>query len=155
MGSCGPIPKPDGERVNRRPRPPLRIVPSRRAPQPELDAEVDWPQQTIDWWQMWGESPLTANFTANDWSELQDTALLHAVVWLSTPGSPAFFKAMGQLRSRTAAFGATPSDRARLPIQFAFADEAEAMAMAEEKRGGQSPASARQRRGAFTGSTSA
>lgn len=146
MGSRGPIPKPDNERINRRPRPHLRVVANKKVSQPELGPDVEWPQRTRDWWKMWGSSPLTSDFTAEDWSELEDTALLHSVVWSSTPGTPAFFKAMAQLRSRTASFGATPSDRARLRIQFAFADEAEAK-VEERQTQPAPPTGARARRG--------
>jgi hypothetical protein len=78
-----------------------------------------WPAQTKAWWKMWGESPLSADFTATDWSELMDTALLHARFWSGN------LSVAGELRLRVAKFGATPEDRARLRITFAQADQAE------------------------------
>jgi hypothetical protein len=69
---------------------------------------------------MWADSPLSTEFTSTDWSELLDTALLHARVWQGE------LKYLPELRLRTAKYGATPEDRARLRIQFAQADEAEA-----------------------------
>lgn len=78
-----------------------------------------WPLVTVRWWKMWGESPLAAEFTANDWSELLDTALLHARVWSGD------FRFASELRLRVAKFGATPEDRARLRIMFALAEEGE------------------------------
>ncbi|MFC0420147.1 hypothetical protein ACFFHP_06245 [Glutamicibacter ardleyensis] len=90
----------------------------------EIDGEMtyqsfDWPARTREWWQMWADSPLSKEFTSTDWSELMDTALLHAKFWSGDT------KLAGELRLRVAKFGATPEDRARLKIQFAAADEAE------------------------------
>lgn len=75
--------------------------------------EFVWPERTREWWAMWGESEIARNFTATDWSELLDTAVLHARYWSGD------FKVAGELRLRTAKFGATPEDRARLRIEFA------------------------------------
>jgi hypothetical protein len=82
--------------------------------------EFAWPARTLEWWTMWRDSPLSATFTSTDWSELLDTALLHARFWRGE------VKLAGELRLRVAKFGATPEDRARLRITFAQADEAEA-----------------------------
>lgn len=68
---------------------------------------------------MWGRSALTEQFTEADWSELMDTALIHARLWSGD------YRAASELRQRTAKFGATPEDRARLRIQWANADEAD------------------------------
>jgi len=81
---------------------------------------VEWPEQTLRWWQMWADSPLSTDFTENDWSELMDTARIHAEFWTGRTSVAA------ELRLRVAKFGATPEDRARLRIQFAAADEADA-----------------------------
>lgn len=81
--------------------------------------EFSWPERTRQWWQMWADSPLSADFTSTDWSELLDTALLHARLWNGD------IKVAAELRLRTAKYGATPEDRARLRIQFAHADEAD------------------------------
>lgn len=81
-------------------------------------AKFRWPAQTRSWWKMWSESELSKKFTANDWSELLDTARLHAAYWSGD------LKVASELRLRTAKFGATPEDRARLGIQFTFADPA-------------------------------
>lgn len=97
-------------------------------PQFDIQIEVDgklttqefgWPGRTREWWQMWADSPLSAEFTSTDWSELLDTALLHARFWRGD------FKLAAELRLRVAKFGATPEDRARLRITFAQADEAD------------------------------
>jgi hypothetical protein len=76
-----------------------------------------WPRRTREWWKMWAKSELAKTFTANDWSELLDTAVLHGAYWSGD------IKAAAELRLRVAKFGATPEDRARLRIQFADADE--------------------------------
>lgn len=129
--ASGPVPKPSDKRVRTNKDPiPLRIVHMDAVPQPELpnfdvtvteDGEVitkqfQWPERTRIWWAMWGESGLAESFTENDWSELMDTALLHARFWSGSLGLAA------ELRQRAAKFGATPEDRARLRIQIADAD---------------------------------
>lgn len=98
---------------------PMRVLTAAPTEQPPLPEGVDWPERTREWWQMWADSPLSADFTGNDWSELLDTALLHARFWSGD------LKVAGELRLRVAKFGATPEDRARLRITFAQADEAE------------------------------
>lgn len=126
MAGRGPAPKdPDRRaRVNAGPTA-LRVIHAEPTAQPALptlwikDEPVEWPEITCEWWAMWSASPLSAEFTATDWSELRDTARLHALFWLGD-------KAVApELRLRVAKFGATPEDRARLRITFAAADEAE------------------------------
>lgn len=145
MAGRGPAPKDPSRRArtNRDPVP-LRIVHADPVPQPELptfEVEVDgelvefrWPARTREWWQMWRDSPLSADFTSTDWSELLDTAVLHARFWRGD------HKLAGELRLRVAKFGATPEDRARLRITFAQADEAEdkgpARTSSRSRRGG-------------------
>ena len=106
----------------------LRVVDAEPADQPALPDGVDWHPRTAEWWSMWGESPLAPEFTANDWSELMDAALIHSGFWSGDT------KLAAELRLRVAKFGATPEDRARLRIQFAQADEADAKR--PEKRAG-------------------
>ena len=111
----------------------MRVVAACPSAQPELPwfeieqdgelVEFRWPTRTVQWWAMWGSSPLAAEFTATDWSELLDTALIHARHWSGDK------RAATELRLRVAKFGATPEDRARLRITFAQADDA------DEKRG--------------------
>jgi len=111
----------------------MKVILAAPIKQPELptfdiEIEVDgeliarqfkWPARTREWWQMWADSPLSDDFTSTDWSELLDTAILHARYWNGD------HKVAAELRLRVAKFGATPEDRARLRIQFAAADEAE------------------------------
>ena len=126
MAGRGPAPganpaaKPEGRRARRggSSGPQMRVVAAKPVAQPDLPA-LDWPERTLQWWAMWGESPLSAEFTSTDWSELMDTALLHAAYWSGD------LKVAGELRLRVAKFGATPEDRARLRIQFATADRVE------------------------------
>lgn len=150
MAGRGPAPKPAHKRARTNSDPMgLRVISAEPVAQPalpEFDVQVEvdgelvsqsftWPARTREWWQMWGDSPLSAEFTSTDWSELLDTALLHARFWNGD------HKVAGELRLRVAKFGATPEDRARLRITFAAADEA------EEKRPARS--SSRQRRGSL------
>ena len=127
----GPVPKHPDERARRNRPTEMRVITAEPVAQPELptfEIEVDdeltefvWPARTQQWWQMWGDSPLSAEFTSTDWSELMDTALLHARFWKSGSTGVA-----AELRLRVAKFGATPEDRARLKITFAAAEEADA-----------------------------
>lgn len=98
------------------------------------ETQFQWPAQTRAFWKMWADSKLSEKFTANDWSELLDTARLHAAYWNGD------LKVAGELRLRTAKFGATPEDRARLGIQFVFED-------ATKKPAAPAVTSARARRG--------
>lgn len=75
---------------------------------PELPDGLEWPPETLKWWQTWRESAQAQTFTAVDWSYLTDTAVLHAAFW-SGDRSVA-----PELRLRVAKFGATPVDRLRL-----------------------------------------
>lgn len=120
MAGRGPVAKDPSRRARRNvdpiPQTTLEFVPG---VQPELP-DRDWPEQTVTWWAMWGRSPQAVLFTESDWSELLDTAILHARLWNGD------IKVGAELRLRVAKFGATPEDRARLRIQFAQADDADA-----------------------------
>jgi hypothetical protein len=105
--------------------------------QPPLTEGIDWHPRTREWWAMWGASPLAADFSATDWSELLDTAMLHTAFWSGE------LKHAAELRLRAAKFGATPEDRQRLRIVYADADEKDA------KRPAGVSASSRQRYGAL------
>ena len=78
---------------------------------PELPDTFEWPAATVTWWQTWRESAQAVEFTSTDWSFLLDTAVLHAEFWL---GNRAL---ASELRLRSAKFGATPEDRARLKLE--------------------------------------
>lgn len=78
-----------------------------------------WHPMTRKWWKMWGESPLATSFTANDWDELLQAAVLHSRYWRGDT------KAAAELRIRVAKFGATPEDRTRLRISLTTAEEKE------------------------------
>lgn len=124
MAGRGPAPKPANRRARKNKDPiGLKIVESDPVPQPELPKRMPngepWPQITRAWWRMWGRDPLAADFRATDWAELRDTAVIHGAYWSGD------VKLAGELRLRTAKFGATAEDRARLRIQYAAADEAD------------------------------
>jgi hypothetical protein len=135
MAGIGRPPKPPGTKAGHsKDIATVRTLTAILAPQPELPTfkvevtrrdddgnsfteleEFVWPNITREWWQMWADSPLSTDFTSTDWSELRDTAFIHAQYW---SGKMAL---AGELRLRTAKFGATPEDRLRLRIQFAQA----------------------------------
>ena len=145
MAGRGFAPKPENRRVGHSKADALRVIHADPVPQPDLptfevehDGELTefvWPARTREWWEMWRDSPLSAEFTSTDWSELLDTAMLHAKYWRGDA------KLASELRLRVAKFGATPEDRARLRITFAAADDA------EDRRRGPAGGSARDRRG--------
>lgn len=148
MAGRGPAPKQSDRRARRNGDPvPLRVIEVEADPQPSLPTvlveadgelvEFCWPAATVDWWRMWAESPLSAEFTAADWSFLVDTAKLHAEFWNGKSS------VAPELRLRVAKFGQTPEDRLRLRIQFAAAEEAESRT--QKPKG-----DARQRRGPLT-----
>jgi hypothetical protein len=123
MAGRGPAPKDPNRRARGVRGESLRVIHAPPTAQPRLPAHTPdgerWPARTVAWWRMWRESPLSADFAANDWSELLDTAVVHARLWSGD------VKAAAELRLRVAKFGATPEDRARLRITFAQADEAD------------------------------
>lgn len=134
MAGRGPAPKPADKRARTNADPvPVRVLEVVPLSQPELPVRyrpvadsdgalsdvVDWPSETVKWWRMWGSSPLSASFTETDWAELVLAAFLHAEFMEGN------YRVAGELRLRTAKFGATPEDRARLRIQFVEAAEAE------------------------------
>ena len=120
MAGRGPAPKDPAKRARRNKDPQaLRVIEAEPQPQPDLPDSVAWHPQTLEWWAMWGRSPLSETYTENDWRELMDTALVHTALW-SGDG-----KAASELRIRVAKFGATPEDRARLRVTFAQADQAD------------------------------
>lgn len=137
MAGHGPPPKDPGSRARRNKPAEMRVINAEPTAQPELPTfsitvddelvEFNWPSRTIEWWRMWADSPLSDEFTSTDWSELLDTALLHAAFWGGKLNLAA------ELRLRVANFGATPADRARLRITFAAAEEADARRDAQPK----------------------
>lgn len=121
MAGVGPAPKPSSKRVRRHAdHTPTTILRFEEAEQPDLPDSFPWPEETLEWWSMWRESPQAEHFGSTDWSFLLDTAVLHAHLWGNGNTS-----VLPELRIRVAKFGATPEDRARLRMQFAEADEAD------------------------------
>lgn len=155
MAGVGPAPKDSSRRARRNAQPvALKVVEAIPTSQPELpdfDIQVDvngeiegqrfeWPARTREWWRMWAESPLSADFTQTDWDFLMDTARIHAAYWLGD------LKLASELRLRVAKFGATPEDRARLRITFAQAEDADGQR--EVKESSRDRAKGRKLRGA-------
>lgn len=73
--------------------------------------EYDWHPRTLAWWETWRRSPLAQEFGQTDWDFLIDTAFLHSAMWNGD------VRLAGELRLRSAKFGATPEDRLRLKVQ--------------------------------------
>lgn len=133
MAGRGPAPKPQGRRARRNAD---TIAPTilrfEEAAQPELrqlPGGEEWSPATREWWRMWAASPQAELFGPTDWDFLLDTALIHNEVWGGLN-----LNRLPELRIRVAKFGATPEDRARLRMQFAEADEADAKRPEEHRR---------------------
>ncbi|KDN83463.1 hypothetical protein KCH_49450 [Kitasatospora cheerisanensis KCTC 2395] len=132
MAGTGPAPKDPSRRARRnKDLQPQTILRFERAEAPELPdfrinagedglVEFVWPERTCEWWETWKASPQAEHFSSTDWEFLLDTALIHAKVWSGDAS------AAPELRLRVAKFGATMEDRARLRMQFAQADQADA-----------------------------
>ena len=125
MAGTGPAPganpnrKDPTKRARRNADPQLRVITAESVEQLPLPTDRSWHPQTVEWWSMWGRSPLAAEFTENDWAELLIAAMVHSAFWSGD------MKVAAELRLRVAKFGATPEDRARLRITFAQADDAD------------------------------
>ena len=131
MAGMGPAPKDPSRRARRNKDPqPQTILRFEHAEPPELPTfaiekdgnllEWTWPTRTVEWWESWKASPQAEHFSSTDWQFLLDTALIHARFWMGE------MSAASELRLRVAKLGATTEDRARLRMQFAQADEADA-----------------------------
>lgn len=121
MAGRGSAPKDSSRRARRNnDSTPTTILRFEEAERPELPEGYPWPDETLEWWDMWRDAPQSEHFGSTDWSFLLDTAFLHANLWGNGDLS-----VMAELRIRVAKFGATPEDRARLRMQFAEADEAD------------------------------
>lgn len=135
MAGRGPAPKDPKRRARTNADPvPTTVLRFEGAEAPELPDGYDWGERTREWFRVWRDSPQAEHFGSTDWDFLLDTALVHAEFWAGNTAVGA------ELRLRVSKFGATPEDRARLRMQFAQADEADA------KRPN-TPASSRERRG--------
>lgn len=127
MAGKGAMPKPahklSGHGAAKKRQAQMTVIQSEPVPQPPLPECMPngdaWPERTVEWWDMWSDDPLSAEFRATDWAELMDTALIHAEVWSGNS------RMASELRLRTQMFGTTAEARARLRIQYAAADEAD------------------------------
>lgn len=128
MTMKGGIPKPDDERQRRNVPGFERTIISwdgiRRGP--NLDRAIDWSKETKTWWNAWRNSPQAMLFVDTDWETLKETALVHNAIYserkkvvdgqlLVVPLTVSELTSLlGELRRRTAAFGATIEDRMKL-----------------------------------------
>lgn len=150
MAGYGPPPKDPSQRLRaNKPAAALRMIeaqhvepyplPDDLLPRDEAGERDSWHPATQRWWSRWCDSPLAANLTAVDWSELEATAVLHHEYMRKRS-----FTLASELRLRMAAFGATPADRMRLRILVSDADVKDSAGTAASLS---SPLSSRNRRG--------
>jgi hypothetical protein len=115
----GPAPKDPKRRAGHRKDPiAQQKIRFERAEQPPLPDDREWHPRTVQWWEMWRNSPQADWFMASDWDFLMDTAVMHHALWAKGQWTLA-----AEVRLRVAKYGATPEDRARLRMHFADADE--------------------------------
>jgi hypothetical protein len=118
MAGRGPAPKDPSKRRRRNATEPETVIVNDgelRGPElPEgvLPGDEEWHPMTVRWWHEWRTSPMAANFLGTDWAFLLDAALMHHTAW--TKGKWEF---LSEVRMRSAKFGATPEDRARLKLK--------------------------------------
>ncbi len=117
MAGRGRAPKNPDHRARRNvdaiPTTKLKFVREKQPPlPPRMPGGRAWPPRTRAWWRRWARDPRADRFDAAAWDELLDTAVVHANLWHGD------VKAASELRLRTAKFGVTPEDRARLRIQM-------------------------------------
>ena len=118
MAGRGPAPKDPAKRRRRNTDEPDTVVVNDgelRGPDlPEgvLPGGEEWHPLTVAWWHEWRVSPMAANFLGTDWAFLLDAALMHHTAW--TKGK---WEHLSEVRMRSAKFGATPEDRARLKLK--------------------------------------
>lgn len=67
---------------------------------PKLPTSVDWPEETVKWYEGWRESPRTDSWDAQQWGYLVETAVVHAEIFAS--GN---FGMLGELRARESYMG--------------------------------------------------
>lgn len=75
---------------------------------PELPDVIEWPQQTVEFWEALRTDPAASTWTDVEFKILLDCALLHADLWSGNA------KVAGEIRLRLAQFGLTPGDRLRV-----------------------------------------
>jgi len=75
---------------------------------PDLPPVMEWPAETLQFWQALRTDAAASTWTEVEWLQLRDVALLHADLWSGNP------KVASEIRLRLAAFGLTPSDRLRV-----------------------------------------
>ncbi|MDP1879089.1 MAG: hypothetical protein Q8M17_16190 [Actinomycetota bacterium] len=75
---------------------------------PDLPEVMEWPEQTVEFWQALRTDAAASTWTEVEWRQLVDVALLHADLWSGNA------KVAAEIRLRLAAFGLTPSDRLRV-----------------------------------------
>lgn len=117
MAGPGPAPKAERTRPSdnaARQREMTHLEPDGQQRGPDLPDDVlaegeQWHPATVRWWDTWRLSPQAQQFTDTDWRFLLDTALMHHTMW-----SKGRWEYAGELRLRSAKFGATPEDRMRL-----------------------------------------
>lgn len=73
-----------------------------RRGKPKLPASIDWPEETVKWFEDWRKSPRTDEWDTQQWSYLIETAVVHAEVFAS--GN---FGMIGELHRREAYMGVT------------------------------------------------
>lgn len=123
MAGKGPAPADEKVRRNKDAVPTAEVAHDDQLRGPELPdgvlpLEESWHPQTVRWWNTWRRSPQAALFLETDWDFLLDTAAMHHAMWTRHRWDFA-----SEVRLRTAKFGATVDDRARLRMKITPQDK--------------------------------
>ncbi|WP_125262030.1 hypothetical protein [Streptomyces alboflavus] len=120
----GPAPKDNAVRRNHHPH--AQQLPAERQPGRELPKALGIKTSGAKrFWKTWSTAPQTAAWTETDWAELELTTKLVDGLFQGD------LKLAGEIRQRTAKWGATVEDRARLRMALVEPDEDEHGASAE------------------------
>jgi hypothetical protein len=113
----GPAPKPNAERRNAHEH--AAVVPRRLRPGRELPRGLGITTAGARrFWKVWSTAPQTQTWAETDWAELEITTKLVDELFRGE------LKFAAEIRMRTAKWGATTEDRARLRMTFEDQDEA-------------------------------
>lgn len=85
-------------------------------PSPDLPESVEWPPQTLAWWEKLRRMPHCSLWSSTDWESALTCALVHAEVWSGS------LTRANELRLRERELGTTDDARRGLRIRYVSPD---------------------------------
>lgn len=80
--------------------------------------EVKWHPATLDWYNMWRQTPQSMVFVATDWEFFAETAKLHDMFWSEDLKPSELVALAGALKGREEAYGGTFEARRKLRLEI-------------------------------------